>query len=56
MTVWHYPDDLPENGRKIEMLFLHRTPEIDTWEDGLVLGEVDWNEVEYWRYVDEQVP
>ena len=57
MTVWHYPDDLPENGRKIEMVFMgYRSPECDTWDGGLVLNGVDWNDVVMWRYVDEQVP
>jgi len=54
MTHWHHPDETPENGRKIEMVFVVTRPtEVDTWDDGLVLNEVDWNDVVMWRYVNE---
>ena len=54
MTHWHHPDEAPENGRKIEMVFVvSRATEIDTWDDGLVLNEVDWKDVVMWRYVNE---
>ena len=56
MSVWHHPDEAPENGRKIEMVFVVSRPtEVDTWDDGLVLNEVDWEDVCMWRYVNEQV-
>ena len=56
MTHWHHPDETPENGRKIEMAFsASRATECDTWDDGLVLNEVDWDDVVMWRYVNEQI-
>ena len=56
MSVWHYPNyELPENGRKIEMILsVTGATECDTWDNGLVLGEVKWEKVILWRYVDER--
>lgn len=55
VSVWFCPDTIPENGRKIEMVFSPtQSPEVDTWDNGLVLGYVDWENVIMWRYVTER--
>lgn len=53
MTQWHTPDELPEEGRKVEMVFDARQVEHGVWLDGqLDYRPEEWDKVKLWRYLE----
>jgi hypothetical protein len=52
---WYYPDERPEEGRKIEIFFRSKYPEIGVFIDGVLKpDELDWNDVLRWRYLKSE--